>query len=166
MKTFMHGLLIVEDKVSMAHSLETRVPFLDNDFVDFSMKVPIRHKLKQFIPPFRINENEPSAKRDKYFESTHDGKLILRKILKNYVPEKYHDGKKQGFIGPDASWFKGDSIDYIKNLLFDKRARIYDYIQPEASRHLLNEHFEGKKNRRLLIWSLLNFEWWLKIFIK
>ena len=81
-------------------------------------------------------------------------------------PEIFINGKKQGFSAPDASWFKGESIEYIKNLLYNKRARIFDYIQPESIRYFLDEHFLGKKNNRLLIWSLLNFEWWLKIFVK
>ncbi|HMT11162.1 MAG TPA: asparagine synthase-related protein, partial [Ignavibacteria bacterium] len=70
----------------------------------------------------------------------------------------------QGFSAPDASWFKGESNDYIKIILFNKRARIYDFIQPAMAQELMSEHFDGKTNRRLLIWSLLCFEWWSKIF--
>ena len=65
-KTFLHGLLVVEDKISMAHSLETRVPFLDNDLVDFAMKVPTRLKLGHLSDVVRINENEPGSKTAKY----------------------------------------------------------------------------------------------------
>jgi asparagine synthase (glutamine-hydrolysing) len=163
-KTFLHGLLTVEDKLSMAHGLETRVPFLDNDLVDFAMKVPVKLKLKNMSDIIRINENEPGSKIQKYFSKTNDGKVILRKALTQYVPEYYTNGHKQGFSAPDGSWFKGESIEYIKDLLFNKRARIYDYIQPETPQALMNEHFSGKKNRRLLIWSLLCFEWWNRIF--
>ena len=73
-------------------------------------------------------------------------------------------GKKQGFSAPDASWFKGESIDYVKDLLFNNNAKIYDFIQPKTAQSLLNEHFTGEKNRRLLIWSLLCFEHWNDIF--
>ncbi len=163
-KTFLHGLLEVEDKLSMAHSLETRVPFLDNDLVDFAMKVPVKYKLKNLTEIVRLNENEPGHKTRKYYEKTNDGKILLRNALSRYVPEIYANGIKQGFSAPDASWFKGESIDYIKDLLFDKRARIYDYIQPETARTLLDEHFSGQKNRRLLIWSFLCFEWWNRVF--
>ncbi len=163
-KTFLHGLLEVEDKLSMAHGLETRVPFLDNDLVDFAIKVPVRFKLKNLAGNIRINENEPGPKTQKYFKQTNDGKNILRKVLARYVPRNYTNGYKQGFSAPDRSWFKGESIDYIRSLLFDKRARIYDYIQPESPQALMNEHFSGKKNHRLLIWSLLCFEWWNRIF--
>jgi len=163
-KTFMHGLLVVEDRLSMANGLETRVPFLDNDLVDFALKVPVKYKLKNLKKIVRINENEPGPKSRKYFERTNDGKIILRKVLGRYVPEHYAESVKQGFSAPDASWFKGDSINYIKGLLFDKKARIYDFIQPETAQRLMNEHFSGTQNRRLFIWSLLNFEWWLRIF--
>jgi asparagine synthase (glutamine-hydrolysing) len=163
-KTFLHGLLLVEDKLSMAHSLETRVPFLDNDLADFAMKLPVRYKLKNLQEIVRLNENEPGAKTHKYFARTNDGKIILRKVLSRFVSEAYAEGTKQGFSAPDASWFKGESIDYIKSLLFDKRARIYDYIRPDTAQSLMNEHFSGQNNRRLLIWSFLSFEWWLRIF--
>ena len=163
-KTFLHGLLEVEDKLSMAHGLETRLPFLDNNLVDFAMKVPVKYKLKNLHETIRINENEPGQKKQKYYDQIKDGKIILRKVLNHYVPEKYTHGAKQGFSAPDGSWFKGESIDYIKNLLFNKHARIYDFIQPETAQVLLNEHFSGKYNRRLLIWSLLCFEWWNRIF--
>lgn len=165
-KTFMHGLLLVEDKLSLAHSLETRVPFLDNDLVDFAMKTPVKYKLKNLGEIVKLNENEPGPKTKKYFQKTNDGKIILRKVLNNYVPTDYANGIKQGFSAPDASWFKGESIDYIRDILFDKRALLYDYIQPKKAQELMNEHFTGQKNRRLLIWSLLSFEWWLKTFMK
>ncbi len=165
-KTFMHGLLLVEDKLSLAHSLETRIPFLDNDLVDFAMKVPVRYKLKKIDEIVRINENEFGPKKQKYFQKTNDGKILLRKVLNNYVPTEYAQGIKQGFSAPDATWFKGESIDYIRDLLCNRRALIYDYIQPKKAKELMNEHFSGKNNRRLLIWSLLSFEWWLKTFMR
>jgi asparagine synthase (glutamine-hydrolysing) len=163
-KTFLHGILIVEDKLSMAHSLETRVPFLDNDLVNLALKIPVHYKLKNLSEIIRINENEPGDKTRRFFEQTNDGKVILRKALMKYMPESYTTGVKQGFSAPDASWFKGESIDYIKKTLFDEKARIYEYLQPELTRQLLEEHFSGKINRRLLIWSLLSFEWWNRIF--
>jgi asparagine synthase (glutamine-hydrolysing) len=164
-KTFLHGLLTVEDKLSMAHGLETRVPFLDNDLVDFAMRVPVRHKLRNLTEVVRLNENTPGPKTAMYFQQTNDGKIILRRALSRYVPQDYTDGIKQGFSAPDASWFKGQSIDYIRGLFSDPRARIFDFVQPETVRSLLEEHFTGQQNRRLLIWSLLCFEWWCRIFL-
>ena len=56
---FLHGLFVVEDKLSMAHSLESRVPFMDNDLVDFAMRVPVSLKLRDLTEVVRLNENEP-----------------------------------------------------------------------------------------------------------
>jgi len=163
-KTFLHGLLLVDDKLSMAHGLETRVPFLDNDLVDFAMTVPVNLKLQNLKEVVRISENEPDKDR-KYFEKTRDGKLILRKVMQRYVPDKITSAVKQGFSAPDASWFKGDSIQYVKRILFDQRALIYDFFDPMAVQRLIKEHLEGTTNKRLFIWSLLNFEWWLRNYI-
>jgi asparagine synthase (glutamine-hydrolysing) len=164
-KTFLHGLFVVEDKLSMAHSLETRVPFMDNDLVEFSMRVPARLKLGNLTEVVRLNENEPGHKTAKYFQKTKDGKLLLRKAMERYVPAKITSGEKQGFSAPDASWFKGESIDYVRNTLFDKRARLYDFLDKNAVQRLVTEHLEGQQNRRLLIWSLLNIEEWCKQFL-
>lgn len=163
-KTFLHGLLEVEDKLSMAHGLETRVPFLDNDLVDFAMRVPVGLKLKNLNEAIRLNENQSGAKEQTYFEQTNDGKILLRQAFSRYVPQDYSNAPKLGFSAPDATWFKGQSIDYIRDLLFDKKARIYDYIEPKVAQSLMNEHFSGTTNRRLLIWSLLCFEWWNRVF--
>lgn len=156
-KTFLHGLLVVEDKLSMANGMETRVPFLDNDLVDFAMKLPVKYKLRNLQEVIRINENEPGSKENKYYAKTKDGKLLLRKVMKRYMPMEITGAVKQGFSAPDASWFKGDSIDFVKRIL-GKKARIYEYLDYISVSKLLNEHFEGRNNRRLLIWSLLNFE--------
>jgi len=162
-KTFLHGLLVVEDKLSMAHSLESRVPFLDNDFVDFAMQVPVSMKLGDLGEVVRQNENEP-AKERKYYQKTHDGKLLLRQMMSKYIPDKVTNGAKQGFSAPDASWFKGESLDYVRSQLYNPHARIYDYMDPAAVQELVDEHLAGKTNRRLLIWSLLNVEQWLRLY--
>lgn len=165
-KTFLHGLLVVEDKLSMAHSLETRVPFLDNDLVNFAMNVPVSMKLRSLTEVVRINENEPGPKTSKYFEKTRDGKLLLRNTMKHYIPGEITEGIKQGFSAPDASWFKGESINYVRDLICSKNAKIYDFLDQDSVQKLVNEHLEGKQNRRLFIWSLLNFEWWCRKFLE
>jgi asparagine synthase (glutamine-hydrolysing) len=164
-KTFLHGLLVVEDKLSMAHSLETRVPFLDNDLVDFAMQIPVKLKLRNLGEVARLNENEPGLKTLKYFQRVKDGKLILRKVMQQYVPPEITNAEKQGFSAPDASWFKGESMEYVNREILDKRARLYEYMNQEAVRKLVNEHIEGRQNRRLFIWSLLNFEKWCETFL-
>jgi asparagine synthase (glutamine-hydrolysing) len=163
-KTFMHGLLVVEDKLSMAYGLEARVPFLDNDLVDFVQRLPVRYKLRDVDQSIGLDENLPSHKPETYFQQTHDGKLLLREVLNGILPRKFLEARKQGFSAPDASWFKGESIDYVRDRLFNPRARIYDFMDPVPVRALLDDHLTGKTNRRLLIWSLLYFEQWLESF--
>ena len=164
-KTFLHGLLVVEDKLSMAHNLESRVPFLDNDLVDFAMRVPVHLKLLNLAEVVRLNENEPGRKKTQYRNRTRDGKLLLRKAMEHYIPAKVINREKQGFSAPDASWFKGESIDYVRRKLFNERVRIYEFLDRQVVQDLVNEHLEGKQNRRLLVWSLLNVENWCEKFL-
>ncbi len=163
-KTFLHGLFVVEDKLSMAHSLETRVPFMDNDLVDFAMSLPVKFKLGNLQDVVKLDENEIGGKQEKYFQKTRDGKLLLRKMMQQYVPEKITNGVKQGFSSPDQSWFKGDSIDFVKAKILKDDSPLYNYFDAHALREVTSEHFSGKKNRRLFIWSLINFDEWLKVF--
>jgi len=156
-KTFLHGLLVVEDKLSMAHSLETRVPFLDNDLVDFAMRLPVSAKLGNLAEVVRLNENDPPARKE-LFQRSSDGKLALRAMMRRLLPAEIVDAEKQGFSSPDASWFKGESIDYVRRTIVTKRARIFDYLDYDAVQSLVSDHLSGRQNRRLLIWSLLNVE--------
>ena len=162
-KTFLHGLFVVEDKLSMAHSLETRVPFLDNDLVDLAMRIPPRLKLRDLGKTMVIDENALAKQR--YLSTTSDGKVVLRAAMSRIIPEDVTARVKQGFSAPDASWFRGESIDYIERLLGDPTARIYTYLRPEYVRRRLDAHRAGIQNHRLFIWSLLSFEWWLRRFI-
>jgi asparagine synthase (glutamine-hydrolysing) len=164
-KTFLHGLLVVEDKLSMAHGLETRVPFLDNDLVDFAMRLPVAMKLGNLAEVVRINENQPGDKQGAFFQKTRDGKLLLRKAMERYVPREVTEGVKKGFSAPDASWFRGESIDYVHRVLLDERAKVYDFLDRRAVQDLVAEHLEGRTNRRLLIWSLLSLEHWCRRFL-
>jgi asparagine synthase (glutamine-hydrolysing) len=164
-KTFMHGLLVVEDKLSMAHGLETRVPFLDDDLVDFAMKVPVGLKLGNLGEVVRMNENEPGQKRSRYFEKTRDGKLLLRSAVQRYVPERISSGEKKGFSAPDASWFRGESIDYVRRTLLEGSPRILSFFDRDVVREMVLDHIEGRQNRRLLIWSLLSLEHWCETFL-
>ena len=164
-KTFLHGLLVVEDKLSMAHGLESRVPFLDNDLVDFAMQVPSRLKLRNLTEVVRLNENEPGNKTKKYFQKVKDGKLLLREVMRHYIPDEITQAEKRGFSAPDASWFRGESIEYVRRKLCSPHARIYDYMDRKTVQELIDDHIQGKENRRLFIWSLLNFEEWCELFI-
>jgi asparagine synthase (glutamine-hydrolysing) len=118
-------------------------------------------KLNNLQDVIRINENEPGDKQGKYFLKTNDGKQILRDMMREYVPHDIAAGVKQGFSAPDASWFKGESIDYVRKQLLTGTPRIYEYLHRGVTEELINEHLTGAQNRRLFIWSLLNFEHWL-----
>jgi asparagine synthase (glutamine-hydrolysing) len=164
LKTFLHGLLVIEDKMSMAHSLETRAPFLDNDLVDFALRLPVRYKLKNLDrTPMAVDEDD-TGKRVRYELKTGEGKTILRQAMNHIIPPEVTERAKQGFSAPDASWFRGESIDYINSLLRDPRARIYEFVNPGYTVQRLDEHTAGFRNHRLFIWSLLSFEWWLRTF--
>ena len=159
-KTFLHGLLVVEDKLSMAHGLETRVPFLDNDLVNFAQKIPVKFKIKKINKTTKIDENE-IGKRKKI----NDGKMIFRKSISKYMPKDINKAVKQGFSSPDRSWFKGESIDFVKEVLFKGNKKIYKYLDKKTVQKLTKEHLNVKKNRRLFIWSLLNFNAWSELFL-
>jgi asparagine synthase (glutamine-hydrolysing) len=165
-RTFLHGLLVVEDKLSMAHSLESRVPFLDNDLVDFAQRLPVRHKLRDLDRVVELNENDPGPKTERYFHQTRDGKLLLRKVMNRYVPAEIANQVKQGFSGPDESWFRGESIEYVRELLFSDDAAIYEFLDPAGIRPLIEEHLSGQANRRLLLWSMLCLEHWCRTFLR
>ena len=161
-KTFLHGLLVVEDKLSMAHGLESRVPFLDNDLVDFAMQCPVGLKLNNLSEVVRINENEPGNKSQKFFTKSRDGKQIMRDVMSQHIPNEVTQAEKQGFSAPDSSWFKGDSIEFVKRILMDDNAHIYEFMDRSTVEMLLHAHLSGRQNKRLLIWSLLNVEQYLK----
>jgi len=163
-KTFLPGLLIVGDKLSMANGLEERFPFLDNDLADFAQKVPVRHKLANLDMMKRINENEFRDKK-KVYQEYNDGKNVLRQAMMNLIPEKVLNRKKQGFSAPDESWYRGENAAYVKELLLDKKTASSDFINTKYIRKIVNEHIEKKVNHRLLIWSFLNFELWCRLFV-
>jgi len=161
-KTFLHGLFMVEDKLSMAHSLESRVPFMDNDLVDFAMQCPVSMKLNNLTELISLNENEVGNKKIKYFKKTNDGKQILRDVMKLYIPVQIVEAEKRGFSSPDASWFKGESSNFVEQSLFTSNSCLYEFMDKQTIKRLLNQHMHGEKNHRLLIWSLLNVDSWMK----
>jgi asparagine synthase (glutamine-hydrolysing) len=155
-KTFLQSLFVVEDKLSMAFGLESRVPFMDNELVDFAMKLPVALKVKNLSQQPRINENTQGNKKNEYFDKTNDGKYLLRKTMRRHISVDVTERSKQGFSSPDASWFRGESIDFVKRRLTSRNSAIYDVFDYIQTQELLQEHFSGLKNRRLFIWSLLH----------
>jgi asparagine synthase (glutamine-hydrolysing) len=141
-KTFLAGLLTVDDKLGMANSLEVRVPFLDNELVDFMQTVPAKYKFKE-----------------------NTSKYLMKKAMAGVLPDFVLNRKKQGFTPPEQSWYRGQTMGYIKELLLSPRADrgIFNrnYIQ-----QAIDQHVSGQVNHRLLIWSMLCFEWWCRIFLE
>ena len=112
----------------------------------------------------KLDENTPGSKTATYFGKTNDGKLILRSAMAKYIPEDIVQALKQGFSAPDASWFRGESIDYVRRILMNPNARLWSYLDRATAQSLISDHLEGRQNRRLLIWSLLYLEVWLETF--
>lgn len=141
-KTFLNGLLLVDDKLSMAHSVEARVPFLDNKLVDLVSRIPSELK-------FQNGES----------------KIVLKQAMQGLLPEETLRRRKQGFTPPDQSWYKRESLAYLRDLILGDRALARGYFQPEAVRRILDDHLNDRRNHRFLIWSLACFEWWNRLFV-
>jgi asparagine synthase (glutamine-hydrolysing) len=140
-KTYLAGLLVLEDKVSMAHGLETRVPLLDNELIDFLLDVPFDVLCRG-----------------------ETGKILFRESVRPWVPDKIYTKPKMGFGPPDASWYRGRLQPWIEATLSAARCRARGVLQPAFVQATLEDHFAGRRNNTYLIWSLLNFEVWCQAF--
>ncbi len=163
-KTFLAGLFVVGDKLAMANGLEERFPFMDNALVELSQRIPVRHKLGNLDQMKRIDENEFARNRKYHYQHT-DGKNVLRKALENLLPKEVTSARKQGFSAPDESWYRGENAAYIREVLLDPKAAFREFINPSYVAQIIEEHIERRINHRLLIWSLLCFEWWCRLFL-
>jgi asparagine synthase (glutamine-hydrolysing) len=141
-KTFLGGLLLVDDKLSMAHSVEARVPFLDNDLVGVAARIPADLKLGGGV-----------------------GKVVLREAMRGLLPDATRARRKQGFTPPDRTWYKRHAGGYIRDLVLGPRARQRGYFEPRYLETILDEHLRDHRDHRFLIWSLMCFEWWNRLFV-
>ena len=140
MKTYLvDDILTKVDIASMSNSLEVRVPILDHKVIELAFKIPFHMK---------INNNNQ--------------KIIFKDSLKSILPPEIIKHKKQGFNMPISSWFKDSLNDYIKDILFSKNAKIYDYLNISYVKEIVNNHDLGFRNYSAKIWSLLVLEEWLK----
>lgn len=164
-RTFLSGLLLVGDKLAMASGLEERFPFLDNALVDFAMKLPARQKLSDLDHMLSIDED---AVRKKLLaeESFSGGKSCLRQALQHILPPDVMTRRKQGFSSPEASWYRGENADYVRDMLLDGELACADWLSRDFVRKTVNDHMEGRSNNRLLIWSMLSFEQWCRTFLR
>ena len=152
-KTFLHGILMLDDKLSMAHSLESRVPLLDDEWVDLVTSIPVKYLINHdWLPEAQTDENLA-------------GKFILRQAMDGLLPKEIVEGRKAGFSPPEQSWYQQKLTDYLTKVLLGPQSRDRRYFRPETLERVLQEHFRGQANHRLMIWSLLSFEWWNRMFI-
>lgn len=158
-KTFLQGLFCLDDKLNMSHGIESRVPFMDNDLVDLAMKIPAKYKIKNLQNVIRLDENE-TAKSKKYYIQSHDGKNILRKALSKLLPKEVIELKKQGFSSPDESWMRGSRQHYIEGILQNKQ--LSKIFKMSYFKDKFHEHISHQANNRLLLWSLVSINSFLK----
>jgi asparagine synthase (glutamine-hydrolysing) len=140
-RTYLHGLLVLEDKLSMAHSLESRVPFLDHELVDLALSLPAAQKV------WGTRSKE-----------------LFRSAAADILPPAVVSRRKTGFTPPQAAWFRGPQAEYVRRVLTE-RAEARGIFRPAFLERVLTEHESGVRDRRHLIWTLLCLEWWHRIFI-
>lgn len=134
-------LLIKADRMSMAASLELRVPFLDYRIVEFAANVPSKYKLHGITP-----------------------KYLLKKLMENKLPIEIIHRKKLGFPTPLKMMFQGELYEYACDLLLSDSFRNRGYFIPERVRALLSEHKQNKSDHHRLIWQLVVLEEWHRRF--
>ena len=157
-KTFLPGMLMIEDKQTMAHSLESRVPMLDNELVDYGMRLPIRYKLSDMEEAKQFQRKAIKEGNTAAYIRTNRGKYLLRKCMYKYIPDEIAKANKQGFSAPDATWFRDECSDFVRRVIYNDKARMWNILDKNTVLKMVDEHMAHKANRRLLVWSLLNFE--------
>ncbi len=141
-KTYLQELLMKQDQMSMAASLESRVPFLDHKLVEFTARLPDRMKLRRLTT-----------------------KYILRRSMKGLLPDQILTRRKMGFPTPVGSWFRGAYRSVIDDFVLSARSLERGVFDPEFVRGLVAEHQSGARDHSQRLWTLVNFEMWLRQFI-
>lgn len=163
-RTFLSSLLILGDRLSMAHGLEERVPFLDNALVDFVQTLPVRHKLADLEQMLYVDE-DTLRKKLVAEEKFGGGKHVLRRAMEGLLPEETRARPKQGFSAPDGSWYRGENAGYVRASLLEGELAMAEHVDPDFVREAVESHLDGRANNRLLIWSFLCFEQWCRTFL-
>ncbi len=146
-KAFLVSLnLTYNDKMSMASSVEVRVPFLDRQLAEFvAWHVPPRWKLNGFLRPTT--------------------KYIFRKAMKPFLPDEVLRQPKAGFGAPVDYWLAQDLREMVEDLLSEQKIRGRGFFEPGAVRQLIEDHLSGREDWSMQIWQLLTFELWLQAFV-
>ena len=142
MKTYLVELLMKQDQMSMAASIESRVPFLDHRLVEFAAGLPARMKLRGFTT-----------------------KWILREAVRGILPPDILSRPKMGFPVPFGVWMRGGWQQVVRDVLLDSRARQRGITNPREVERLIDDHAAGRSEGGDAIWSLLNLELWFRTHV-
>jgi len=140
-KTYLHELLMKQDQMSMATSVESRVPFLDHKLVEFTCSLPERLKLRGGTT-----------------------KYILREAMKGVLPEPILARSKMGFPVPIGAWFRGAYKSVVDEYVLSERAVRRGIFNPEFVSSIVKRHQSGSENHDERLWALVNFEIWQRQF--
>jgi asparagine synthase (glutamine-hydrolysing) len=135
-------LLKKHDRMSMAHSLEARVPFTDPDLMNFLASVPARLKL-------------PGLRK----------KNLMRRAMEGTLPPAILNKKKVGLEMPYSRWFKNELKETLLHHLSPARLAERGLFNPQAVQLLIDEHLAGKRDHGRALWGLMNYALWLEIYI-
>ncbi|MGH9469487.1 MAG: asparagine synthase-related protein, partial [Terriglobia bacterium] len=141
-KTYLVELLMKQDNMSMAASIESRVPFLDHVLVEFTAGIPGEYELNGLA-----------------------GKQVLKSAAADLLPASIIHRKKMGFPTPLRGWLAGPQVESVERLLLEERSLAWGLFRPEALRRLFAEQRAGVRDHYERIWRLLNLELWRRVFI-
>jgi asparagine synthase (glutamine-hydrolysing) len=142
LNSYLVELLMKQDQMSMAASIESRVPFLDHPLVEFTATIPAQYQIRGLA-----------------------GKFILKDAVVDLLPHDIVYRKKMGFPTPWAYWLAGPQLAEIEALLVEPRSLERNIFRVESLRQILFEHRTGHRDHGNRIWRLLNFELWQRVFI-
>jgi asparagine synthase (glutamine-hydrolysing) len=133
-------LLMFGDKLSMAHGLEARVPYLDREVVEFAQRLDTSLKIRRG-----------------------KGKFLHREVCRQFLPPAVINRKKRGFaVNVVDEWFHSSLQGALSGMLLDSDSLMFEFLEPEAVRRLLDEHRAGRQDNHKLLFSLVVFEQWLR----
>jgi asparagine synthase (glutamine-hydrolysing) len=133
-------LLMYADKLSMAHGLEARVPYLDKEVVEYGERLPSNFKVRNGA-----------------------GKWLHREVCKAFLPATILRRKKRGFaMNVVDEWFRAAQSQKMEGMLLDPQSNIFDYLRPAAVRGLLEQHRSGANDHHKILFSLVVLEEWLR----
>ena len=143
-KTYLpDDLLHLSDRIAMAHSLEVRVPFVDHVFVEGAFPIADRVKIG-------LAEN----------------KRLLKRVLRGRLPPQHFRAPKRGFVGPTAAWLRNELRDVLVDELSPTRMSRLGYFDTATVQRLLDEHLSRRHNREGVLWALVCFSTWHRLFIE